>query len=82
MPIGVIVNVVAVIVGGIVGTLIGPRLSENFKNGLNTIFGACAMTMGISSIVLMENMPAELLHLIENRRENGLFSVIFGGIIV
>lgn len=49
MPIGVIVNVVAVVVGGIIGTLIGPRLSENFKNGLNTIFGACAMTMGISA---------------------------------
>lgn len=64
MPIGVITNVLAVIVGGIIGTIVGPRLSENFKNGLNTIFGVCAMTMGVSSIVLMENMPAVILSVI------------------
>lgn len=64
MPIGVITNVLAVVAGGIIGTLVGPRLSDRLKDGLNTIFGACAMTMGISSIVLMENMPAVILSVI------------------
>lgn len=64
MPIGVILNVLAVISGGIIGTLVGLRLRESFKNGLNTVFGACAMTMGIGSIVLMENMPAVILSVI------------------
>ena len=64
MPIGVITNVLAVIIGGIIGTAVGPRISERFKNGLNTIFGICAMTMGVSSIALMENMPAVILSVI------------------
>ena len=58
MPIGVIANVLAVVIGGILGGLFGDRLSESFKKNMNMIFGAAAMTMGISSIVLMENMPA------------------------
>lgn len=64
MPIGVITNVLAVIIGGIIGTAVGPRISERFKNSLNTIFGICAMTMGVSSIVMMENMPAVILSVI------------------
>lgn len=58
MPIGVITNALVVAVGGIVGALAGDKISNAFKENLNTVFGACAMAMGISSIVLMENMPA------------------------
>lgn len=64
MPIGVITNVLAVIIGGLIGAVVGPRMSERLKNGLNTIFGICAMTMGVSSIALMENMPAVILSVI------------------
>ena len=64
MPIGIIVNCLGVIVGGILGSLIGPRLSESFKANLNLVLGACAMTMGISSISLMKNMPAVILAVI------------------
>ena len=66
MPIGVIINVTAVIIGGLLGGVLGKHLTTDFKTKLNMIFGACAMTMGISSIVLMENMPAVI------------FSVVFG----
>ncbi len=58
MPTGIIINVLSVAIGGLVGTLVGHKLSLDFKENLNMIFGVCAMTMGISSIVLMENMPA------------------------
>ena len=64
MPIGIIVNCLGIIIGGILGTFIGPRLSESFKTNLNLVFGACAMTMGISSIALMKNMPAVIFAVI------------------
>ena len=66
MPIGVITNVIAVIVGGLLGGVLGRHLSVDFKTKLSMIFGACAMTMGISSICLMQNMPAVI------------FSIVFG----
>ena len=64
MPIGVIANCLGIIIGGIAGSFIGPRLTESFKTNLNLVFGACAMTMGISSISLMKNMPAVILSVI------------------
>lgn len=64
MPIGVITNALVVAVGGIVGALAGDKISNAFKENLNMVFGACAMAMGISSIVLMENMPAVVFSVI------------------
>lgn len=64
MPIGVITNALVVVIGGIVGALAGDKISQSFKDNLNTVFGACAMAMGISSIVLMENMPAVVFSVI------------------
>ena len=64
MPIGVICNVLAVVLGGVIGAVGGRRLSEEFKQKLNLIFGICSMGIGISSIVLMQNMPAVILALI------------------
>ena len=61
MPIGVICNVLAVALGGVIGAAGGKRLSEEFKQKLNLIFGICSMGIGISSIVLMQNMPAMIL---------------------
>jgi len=58
MPIGIIVNSLAIIIGGVIGTIFGKHISLDFKEKINMIFGACAMTMGIGSIVLMKNMPA------------------------
>lgn len=69
MPVGVIVNVLSVVIGGFLGTLMGDRLSDDFKKVMSSAFGTCAMAMGISSIVLMQNMPAVV------------FSVIAGTII-
>ena len=61
MPIGIIVNGIAIIVGGLLGALLGNRVPDQFKNGLIMVFGGCAMCMGISAISLMENMPAVIL---------------------
>ena len=64
MPIGVLVNSLAIIIGGIIGNLTGQRLGQNFKEGLNMVFGACSMSIGISSIVLMKNLPAVIFSVI------------------
>lgn len=64
MPIGVIINTVAIFLGGIAGALLGNKLPEKYKEQLNLIFGLCSMGMGISSIVLMKYMPAVVLALI------------------
>lgn len=69
MPIGVIVDVLAVVLGGLSGSVAGNKLSDNLKSQMNTIFGLCAMCMGISAIMLMKNMPAVV------------FSVILGTLI-
>lgn len=64
MPIGVIINTIAIFLGGIAEALLGNKLPEKYKEQLNLIFGLCSMGMGISSIVLMKYMPAVVFVLI------------------
>ena len=64
MPIGVIINTIAIFLGGIAGALLGDKLPEKYKEQLNLIFGLCSMGNGISSIVLMNYMPADVFGLI------------------
>ena len=64
MPIGVICNTIAIAAGGVAGATLGSRLSAEFKEKLNLVFGICALGIGISSIVLMANLPAVILSLI------------------
>ena len=59
--IGVIANILAVALGGVFGAVFGGRMSKDFTEKLNAVFGVCSLGMGISSIVLMENMPAVIL---------------------
>lgn len=64
MPLGIILNSLAIALGGLIGAKGGDRLSEEFKEKINLIFAVCSMGMGITSIILMENMPAVILSLI------------------
>ncbi len=64
MPLGVICNVLAVAAGGILGARMGSRLSPEFREKLNQVFGICSIGIGISSVILMKNMPAVILALI------------------
>lgn len=64
MPTGVIIDAASVILGGICGALLKDRMARSFQENLNMIFGVCSMAIGISSITLMENMPAVVLAVI------------------
>ena len=58
MPIGVFINALSIVLGGLIGLVVEDRLDLDFKENLNMVFGVCAMGMGISSVMLMKNMPA------------------------
>lgn len=64
MPLGVMANVLAVALGGAAGALSGSRMSDEFKTKLNLVFGISSMGIGITSVILMKNMPAVVLALI------------------
>ena len=69
MPVGILVNVGAVVIGGLLGSLIGAKMSETLKETLTKVFGFCALAMGITLVVRMQNMPAVV------------FAVILGTIV-
>ena len=64
MPIGIITNVAAVLVGGILGCLIGNRVPERWKSLLNNLLGIAATTMGIVLILRVSALSAVVLSLI------------------
>ena len=64
MPVGILVDVGSVFVGGLAGAFMGRLLPEDLKDKLSMIFGICALSMGILSVVLMINMPAVIFAVI------------------
>ncbi|MBM7642790.1 DUF554 domain-containing protein [Streptococcus loxodontisalivarius] len=64
MPTGIIINTLAIAIGGVLGTLFGSKLSEEFKAQLNMIFGLASMGMGISSMIDMAYMPAVIFSVV------------------
>ena len=64
MPVGVFANVLSVVLGGFIGSVAGDKLSGRLKQEMTVIFGVCALAMGISSVVLMRNMPAVIFAVI------------------
>ncbi|MDE7243559.1 MAG: DUF554 domain-containing protein [Oscillospiraceae bacterium] len=64
MPVGVIINSLAIFIGGIAGGLVGHRLAQDFKDNLSMIFGVCSMGLGISTIVVMQNLSAVIFSVV------------------
>ena len=50
MPIGVAINTLSVLVGGFLGCLLGKKIPERIHHFLPTLFGYCAIGIGIQSI--------------------------------
>jgi len=64
MPIGILTNVLAILLGGSVGALSGKLMSDNFKEGLNMTFSICSIAMGIYAIAPMKNLAAVIFAVI------------------
>ena len=64
MPVGIVTNVSAVVIGGILGCLLGGRVTERWKKLLNDLLGVSAMTMGIVLILRGKNLAPVILSLL------------------
>lgn len=64
MPIGVITNCLAILIGGFIGAILGEKVPERLRTGLPLTLGAASMGIGISFIVKMNTLPAVILSLV------------------
>ena len=64
MPIGILVNVASVLMGGILGSAAGAYVPARFNKALTSIFGLSAILIGISMIGQMDSLSAVILSLI------------------
>lgn len=64
MPVGVIVNCLAVFFGGLLGAVLGNRIPERLRSALPLTFGAASMGMGVNYIVKMHTLPAVVLAMV------------------
>lgn len=64
LPLGVIVNGLAVICGGLLGAFLGNRLPAHLRNNLTLIFGISSSAMGIVTIFKMTTLPAVIFAII------------------
>ena len=61
MPVGVLVNTAAVLVGGVLGALMGEKIPQRINQALTGVFGLCAMTMGTYLIVQLSALSAVVM---------------------
>ncbi len=64
MPIGIIINSLAVAIGAIIGALAGKKLPQNLRTTLPILFGFISMSMGILAIIKIQTLPAVVLSVI------------------
>ena len=64
MPVGVLADGLAVLLGGLAGGKLGNLLQEQMKQELTLIFGVVSIAMGISYVVRVNAMPAVVLAVI------------------
>ncbi|MFT8390854.1 MAG: DUF554 domain-containing protein [Sporolactobacillus sp.] len=64
MPVGVLVDVLAVFIGSLIGAFFGEKIPERLRVSMPMTFGAASMGMGIALIIKVETLPAVVLALV------------------
>lgn len=64
MPIGVLVDALAVLFGGFIGAFLGNKLPEQLRIALPITFGVASISMAVVYIAKMNTLPAVVLSLV------------------
>ena len=64
MPVGIIVDSIAILLGGFVGGFAGHKVPSEMKIQLNLIFGLSSMLLGITSMGLVQNISTVIFSMI------------------
>lgn len=64
MPVGPLINALAVLLGGMIGALLGNRIPERLRVNLPLTFGAASMGMGVVMIAKVHALPPVVLALL------------------
>jgi uncharacterized membrane protein YqgA involved in biofilm formation len=64
MPVGIIVNSLAILLGGLAGALLGEKIPKRLGVSLPLTFGLVAMGLGVNFIVKISTLPAVVLALV------------------
>ena len=64
MPIGIIINVIAVFIGTIIGGTLKKYIPEHLKYELPKIFGICAFTIGVNSVIQVKTLPMVIMSIV------------------
>jgi uncharacterized protein len=64
MPIGIIINVSSVLIGGLIGTFLKRYISKEIKNSLPTIFAFAAICIGILSLSKLDSLTIVIISFI------------------
>ncbi|MBP3657535.1 MAG: DUF554 domain-containing protein [Clostridia bacterium] len=64
MPVGVMANAAASLLGGLLGCMMKKWIPQRFQDELPVVFGYCAMAIGVNSIIKAQNMAAVVMAVI------------------
>lgn len=64
MPIGIVSDLLSILIGSIIGINFKHLMPEGIKVSLIKIFGICALTIGIVSLMKINSLPAVIFALI------------------
>lgn len=61
MPIGLIVNCIAVVGGGLVGAVAGKKIPARIASNLTIVLGICSMCIGVENIAKVHALPPVIM---------------------
>ncbi|AMC93473.1 hypothetical protein AOC36_05610 [Erysipelothrix larvae] len=61
---GIIVNSLSVLIGGLCGARFKDGISRKLKDSLPVVFGLCSIVMGVTKVILMDNLTVVVLSII------------------
>lgn len=64
LPIGILANAAVVVLGGVLGARFGHKLPDRVRDGLNPLFGLCALGLGIIAVAGVKYYAAVALAMV------------------